>query len=275
MQGHGAYLLGVTSPRALWYFFPVDLTIKLALPTLLLPVVLLVLSPRSLRNWVLGLTVVFLVFSLNCRVQIGIRLVMPLLVFAVVGLGAALGHAVTRVDLAGWRRRAVAGLTAAGLAWAAVSVVLVWPHGLCYVNELYGGTREGYRCVSGSDYDWGQGVRELRQWQQEHDRRLALLYYGTDPVAVAPPFLYLYADRLPAPGAETVRNTLAGRDLAVSVCLLYGPSLKHERLDALLSYLRTCQPVDRTTCFFIFRFPEPDPGPARAAGTGSPQPGGR
>jgi hypothetical protein len=258
MQGHGAYLLGVTSPRALWYYFPVALTVKLALPMLLLPVALLVLSPRSLRNWAVALAVVFLIFSLNCRVQIGVRLVLPLVVFAAVGLGAALGHAVARIDLAGWRRRAVAGLTAAGLAWTAGSVVAVWPHGLCYVNELYGGTRQGYCCVSGSDYDWGQGVRELKQWQNEHDRRLALLYYGTDPVALAPPFFYLRPDRLPAPAPGDVGNTLAGRDLAVSVCLLYGPSLKHEPLDALLRYLRTCEPVDRTTCFFIYRFPKSD-----------------
>ena len=262
MQGHGAYLLGVTSPRALWYYFPVALTIKLALPMLLLPVALALLSPRSLRNWALGLTVVFLLFSLNCRVQIGIRLVMPLIVFACVGLGAALADALARIDLDRWRRSLLAGLTTAGLAWAAVSVASAWPHGLCYVNELYGGMAHGYRCVSGSDYDWGQGVRELQQWQVDHDRGLALLYYGTDPVATSPHFLSLAPDRLPAPGEQPVRSALEGKDLAVSVCLLYGPSLKHEPLDALLRYLRTRQPVDRTTCFFIYRFGEKGP-PAR------------
>jgi hypothetical protein len=259
MQGHGAYLLGITSPRALWYYFPVALTIKLALPMLFLPVALALLSPRSLRNAMLGLAAVFLLFSLNCRVQIGIRLVMPLIVFASVGLGAAVADALGRIDLSRWRQSVLAGLTAAGLAWSAISVAGAWPDGLCYVNELYGGTRQGYHCVSGSDYDWGQGVRELQQWQQEHHRDLALLYYGTDPVAEPPHFLKLTPDHLPAPGKEPVRTALEGKDLAVSVCLLYGPSLKHEPLDALLHYLRNCKPVDRTTCFFIYRFPEAEP----------------
>jgi hypothetical protein len=255
MQGHGAYLLGITSPRALWYFFPVALTVKLALGVLVLPVVLLILSPRSLRNWALGLAGVFLLFSLNCRVQIGVRLILPLVVFAVIGLGAALGHALARADLAHWRRRAVGVLAAVGIGWTAVSVAFAWPNGLCFVNELYGGKSEGYRCVSGSDYDWGQGVRELTRWQQKHERGLALLYYGTDPRAAPPHFRPITVDHLPAPGDRPVRAVLAGDDLAVSVCLLYGPSLGNERLDALLAYLRTCEPVDRTTCFFIYRFP--------------------
>jgi hypothetical protein len=52
--------------------------------------------------------------------------------------------------------------------------------------------------------------------------------------------------------------------------MLYGPSLRNDRLDALLDYLRTCEPVERTTCFFIYRFPPPPktehpPARARAA----------
>jgi hypothetical protein len=258
MQGHGAYLLGIRSPTALWYYFPVALTIKLAVPMLVLPVALALLSPRSLRNWALGLALVFLLFSLNCRVQIGVRLVMPLIVFGATGLGAGLAHALARADLAPWRRRTVAGLTALGLAGAAFGVASVWPHGLCFVNELYGGTRDGYLCVSGSDYDWGQGVREVENWQRDHGRGLALLYYGTDPAAAAPRFLPLRPDHLPGPDGQSIRAALGGNDLAVSVCLLHGPSLRHERLDVLLAYLRTCEPIDRTTCFFIYHFPPPE-----------------
>ncbi len=268
MQGHGVYLLGETSPRALWYFFPVALTVKLVVPVLVLPVALVLLSPRSLRNWALGLAGVLLLFSLNCRVQIGIRLVMPLIVFGLVGLGAALADALGRLDLARWRRVTVGTLAAAGLGWAAISVAGAWPNGLCYVNELYGGTSQGYRCVSGSDYDWGQGVRELQRWQQSNQRSVALLYYGTDPVAGPPRFRPLTVDRLPAPGDEPIRAALGGDDLAVSVCLLYGPSLCNERLDALLAYLRTREPVHQTTCFFVYRFPGETPSGSRASAAG-------
>lgn len=251
MQGHGAYLLGTTSPRALWYFFPVALTIKLALPLLLLPLLLTALSPRSLRNAALALAAVLLLFSLNCRVQIGVRLVMPLIAFLAVGVGVALGDALTRLE-AGWQRRTLFGAATVGVGWMAVAVALVWPNGLCYVNELWGGTRHAPEYVSGSDYDWGQGVRDLDRWRERHHAEVALLYYGTDPLARSDHFTYLHADHLPA--KEQLRATVGDRDLAVSMCLLYGPRLKHDRLNAVLDHLRTQRPAERTTFFVIYRF---------------------
>jgi hypothetical protein len=253
MQGHGSYLLGNTSPTALWYFFPVSLTIKLALPLLLLPALLFVLSPRSLGNSILAVAGVLLLFSLNCRVQIGVRLVLPLIAFAAVGLGAAIGDALTR-SLPMWRRWTLTSLSSAGIIWTASAAFLVWPHGLCYTNELWGGRAHAHECVSGSDFDWGQGIRELDHWRGE--RGVALLYYGTDPLAHKGHFSYLHADQLPPPSAEQLRTLTAGNDLAVSVSLLYGPRLKHDRLNAILDYLRTFEPADRTTFFVIYRFPQ-------------------
>src|SRR5205085_1495305 len=37
IRGHGVFLLGQTDDRALWFYFPVVLTIKLSVPLLLLP----------------------------------------------------------------------------------------------------------------------------------------------------------------------------------------------------------------------------------------------
>lgn len=271
MQGHGAYLLGIESPRALWYFFPVALTIKLALPLLLLPLVLAALSPGSLRNRVLALSVVFLLFSFNCRVQIGVRLVMPLVAFVAIGLGAALGDALTRTAPL-WRRRLIAGASAVGVVWMAAAAAAVWPHGLCYVNELWGGPSHGYLCVGGSDYDWGQGVRDLDRWRASKGRDVSLLYYGTDPVARSDRFAYLHADQLPAP--ENLHGALAGRDLAVSVSLLYGPRLKPDkrqpdRLNPVLDHLRTIQPAERTRFFVIYRLGADEARAQQASGDGA------
>ncbi len=46
IRGHGVYILGQSDPRAIWYYFPVALAIKLALPLLLLPALLVVVRPR-------------------------------------------------------------------------------------------------------------------------------------------------------------------------------------------------------------------------------------
>src|SRR5262249_1879314 len=69
-----------------------------------------------------------------------------------------------------------------GLVWTAGGAVVVWPHGLCYTNELWGGTANGYRRLSDSNYDWGQGLPELAAWQRRSGvTALDVWYFGTDP----------------------------------------------------------------------------------------------
>ena len=93
MHGHGSYLLGVENPRALWYYFPVLLTIKLSIPVLLAPFAVAATRARALANWACLTAQVLLVFSLTFRVQIGIRLVLPLVSIGLVGLAAAIVQA--------------------------------------------------------------------------------------------------------------------------------------------------------------------------------------
>jgi hypothetical protein len=253
MQGHGSYLLGVTSPRSLWYFFPVDLAIKMTLPMLTLPVVLAALSPASLRSRALALTVVLLAFSITCRVQIGVRLQTPLIVFAIVGLGAALADAMTRPGPI-WRRKAIAGVAAASIGWMALEAAGVWPNGLCYVNEAWGGSADAYECVSGSDNDWGQGVRDLSRWCDANGRRVSLIYFGSDPAAYVEPFGTLHRDSLAAVDEASLSAALGPRDLAVSVNLLYGPPIATGPNQGLLDFVRTREPIARTQFFCIYRF---------------------
>src|SRR5262249_26381884 len=140
---------------------------KLSLALLALPLVLLAVRARSLLNWPCLAAAALLAFSLTCRGQIGIRLVLPLVVLAVVGLAGAAARACAELPdglAAGRLRRGVlvAALSAAVL-WAGYSALAVWPHGLCYTNELWGGTANGYLCLSDSNYDWGQGLGELER----------------------------------------------------------------------------------------------------------------
>ncbi len=253
IQGHGAYILGHTAPRALWYFFPVALTIKLALPLLLLPLCLAFLSPRSLANRLTALAGVFLLFSLNCHVQIGIRLVFPLVAFLILAVSSALAHAWEQSR--GNRRGVLVGLTSGALAWMVAAAGTAWPNGLQYVNEAWGGSKTGYLCVGGSDYDWGQGMGPLDSWA--NGRSLGLLYFGTDPLAQAPRYKSLNA--LVVAGQEVSESMLieqlGGRELAVSTAFLYGPPLGTPAFQHLLAELRRREPVARTDCFFVYRFP--------------------
>ena len=263
MRGHGAYLLGRSDPRALWYYFPVVLSIKLSLPLLVAPLLLAALRPRALLNWACLAAAGLLLFSLTCRVQIGVRFMLPLAALAVVGVSAAAVQAcrewtARRTEPRGngvGRPRFVlpALVLAVGVVWTAAAAVGVWPMGLCYVNELWGGTRDGYRHVSDANYDWGQGLKELAAWRGEHGLdALDVWYYGADPGLRRLPLREVRLHTLPVTGPEDVVRHVQGRYLAVSTTLLYGaaaPTEAHHRANAFLHGLR---PVGRTTTFLIF-----------------------
>ncbi len=255
VQGHGVFLLDQVAKRAIWYYFPVALSIKTPLPLLALPLFLAMVCRRALCNWACLTAFAFLLFTLICRVQTGIRLVLPLVSFAVVGLAAALVVARQALVRSRWGSllTATAAVFSAWLLWIPWSA---WPHGLCYTNELWGGTENGYRCLSDSNYDWGQGLKELAQWREAHQvDDLHVMYYGTDtsirrlsmqPLAVGA--LQLGADDLPAP--------VKGHKLAVGATIVYGSvSEIFPDLNAMAKALRGLKPIDRTMTFFIYQLP--------------------
>jgi hypothetical protein len=263
MHGHGVYLLGITDPRDLWYYFPVLLTIKLSAPFLLAPFVLLVLRPRSLANWACLTAGVLILFSLTWHVQIGIRLVLPLVVLGGVGIAGGLVQA-WQTDSAvaiaeparTWtlRQRLVAGGCGTGVLWTAAAALSVWPHGLCYVNEFWGGTRQGYLRVSDGNYDWGQGLPDLVRWQQQHGKIVNVWYFGTDPTLGRLPLGVMPLHLLPVRKPDDLLPYVRGKLLAVSTTLRYGSMSMTEAHRQALALLATRRPVARTMTFLIYDF---------------------
>lgn len=264
VQGHGVFLLDQVEKRAIWYYFPLALSIKSPLPLLILPVLLVIVCRRSLGNWACLVTLAFLLFTLVCRVQTGIRLVLPLMTFAVVGLSAALVVGWQQLGMSSRRLLLTVSATATGLwlLWASLSV---WPHALCYTNEMWGGTANGYRCLSDSNYDWGQGLKDLAQWQQaHHEPELRILYYGTDTTIWHMPMRPLQVDALEL-GPDNIPVEAQGHTLAVSTSILFGSvSEIFPNLGAAAKALRGIKPIDRTATFLIYRLP---PNETMAAAT--------
>ncbi len=255
VRGHGVFLLGHVYPRAVWTYFPVVLSIKLTLSLLLAPLLVLAFHPRSLVNWVLVCALVLLAFSITYRVQIGIRLILPLVALLMVGLAAALTETVRSV--AGWKRHLVMTGIVLGTTWAVLSAVRVWPHGLCYTNELWGGTGKGYLRLSDSNYDWGQGLKELDQWCRDHGvAAMDLWHFSPDPARARPPFHFMPLHLKEIAGPEDIGPLLETGYLAVGTTLLYGGS-SHAPLQRTAAILRALQPVGRTMTHFIYAFPKP------------------
>jgi hypothetical protein len=249
-SGHGnIFLLGQTQPGSWWYYFAAALIIKLTLTMLLLPMVLLAIRPKVLWNWACLSALTLLALTPAFKVQVGVRLVLPLVALGAVGLAPALVRAWHSAPAL--QRRLLAGVGAAAVLWSVWSAASNWPNGLCYTNELWGGTSEGYRLLSDSNYDWGQGLPELVRWQRRHGlARMDVWYFGTDPALFQLPLRELSWNTLAAQGPETLRAALHGHFLAASTSLLYGSN----GADPAAQFLHGCVPVARTSTFLIFDF---------------------
>jgi len=121
--------------------------------------------------------------------NLGIRYIIPALplLYLVGGAGLAL---LLRKGLI-WGRALVAGLCV----WLVVAAVGIYPDHLSYFNELAcllkdpsrigwdGGAACGPLWLDDSNVDWGQGLKQLRSWLDQHakGRKVRLAYFGTFP----------------------------------------------------------------------------------------------
>jgi hypothetical protein len=250
--GEGTYLLGKYHPpgQAVPYYFPVALTMKLSLTPLVLLTLLLVICPRSLANWALVAAAALLLLSLTCRVQIGVRYMLPLITIGMVGLATAVVQTCRSLD-GRWAREFLAATAGVGVAWTAAVAIFVWPNGICYTNELWGGTKRGYLCLSDSNYDWGQGLKELARWHERNCAPLDVCYFGSDPAIHKLRVRALTLEKLPLEGPDGLLEQVQGHYLAVSTTALYGhPACATESA----AFLRSRQPVHRTSTFLIYDF---------------------
>jgi len=223
----------------------------LTAPLLALPLLIASFRSRAFANWPCAAAVVLFLFTFNCRVQIGIRLVLPLIAITVIGLSVAVARAVR--ESRGWRRHlavTVGGMATVGTAIAALSI---WPHVLCYTNELWGGSECGYLRLSDSNYDWGQGLKDLAQWQRLHDTPVIdVWYFGTDPAIHGPGFRELPIHALPIRDQNQLCAHLHGRYLAVGTTVLFGSYCNNPSQKELLDSLRKRRPLARAGTFLIF-----------------------
>jgi hypothetical protein len=253
IRGHGAFLLGNIWRRDVWYYFPVVLSIKLNEALLLAPLIVAILRPRLLRNWALISAGFLLLFSLSSHVQIGVRMMFPLVALAIVGFSAALAQLIGQMNR-GLGRGPMIAVVVGCIGWTSSASLRVWPNGLRYINDLWGGVENGYLLVSDSNYDWGQGMKELKQWTIEHGGGLIdVWYFGTDPMKEQPPFHVVSLHKLAKPSPETIAEALRGRRIAVSMTLAHG-AYTTESTQQVAAYLRGCKPIAKTQTFLIYDF---------------------
>ncbi len=258
VRGHGTYLLGEWHSRATPSYFPVALTMKLPLPAIVLLLAALVAHPRRLFIPTAGVALLLLAFTPNCRVQIGIRFVFPLMVLTYITVASAIARGWTAQPEGTSNRVVPRWFAAALVALMAGTAAWVWPHGLSYFNQAWGGTAAGSRLLHDSNYDWGQGLPELRAWNDAHNdgQPLCVWYYGSDPDVFRPALVWKNLSWLPLQGESDVPAVCETKLLAVSAAIFSGNPAPTPPHKARLEWLRAQTPVARTTHFVIYQLRE-------------------
>ncbi len=249
--GKSAFLMGEYSTTGWWYYFLAAFFIKTPIPALILlsAAILYSIKDTEYRSRaalvLLPVVLIFAVFSIQ-RVNIGVRHVLPAYPFLIMLIGFA-ANIKTESRRAG---RAVFYITCLWYVWAALSI---FPHQLAYFNEFIGGSKNGYKYLVDSNLDWGQDLRGLKTYMDEHGiKKIKLAYFGlNDPADFGIDYDYLPSYVVFNP--KNVKETIELKGwFAISATMLQGVYLRDRNLYALFKEI---QPVDTIGySIFIYKF---------------------
>lgn len=170
LNGFGDYYL-----KAMWYKLPHSLQLLALLSALY------VLLPRGkerqirLQVYLLTPVVVLLVVGSNGSMQLGLRYMLPVLPFLIMFAS----QSARWISREGDRMRTIAVTIAIALSALALRH---HPHHLAYFNEMSGGPSGGVEHLGDSNIDWGQNLRDLKEYLDSHEiDAIGLAYFGTFP----------------------------------------------------------------------------------------------
>ena len=190
---------------------------------LLLGVVALITGkvPRDQNLLLLAGLVFFVVFyfayAVFSPINIGHRHILPIYPALFICAGASVC----------WLRRRAGQVLIGGLAaWLLIANIYIYPHYLCYFNEFIGGPQNGHYYLADSNIDWGQDMKRLARYSQDHPTEvIKLSYFGN----AKPPRYGFQCESLPGsirvgPPAELTAGTYV-----ISVTNLLGVYLEPVR----------------------------------------------
>lgn len=150
--------------RGWWYYYFYALAVKSPLSTMVLiafAVALAIYRPatRSIIPLLYLAFVPILAMSFFTDINLGLRYVLASLPFLFVVAGS-----LVTTDRPRW----VYWVTGLALGWNLVVIARIHPHELSYFNEVVGGPTQGRYHLIDSNIDWGQDLRGLARWLDQH-----------------------------------------------------------------------------------------------------------
>lgn len=235
------YLLGKVWPAGHPLYFLVALAVKVPLTLLVLllasAIVLFRRLPAGTTAFLVLPPVLYLVAASASSLQLGVRLVLPALPFALLLAGCGIQEML--------RRGRAAALAIGCVLWLAETLPS-FPYGISFTNWGTGGTHRALAYVGDSNLDWGHGLPALARFTRERGiSRIRLAYFGMDqPNRYFGPGQYEFL--IPPWGPEWAKDTRLrpepGVYYAVSATLLTGAHFAPEYRDYYAAF-RSLRPV--------------------------------
>ncbi len=175
--GHDSFLLGQHSKTGWWYYFPVVFATKTSIPFLVIILLSLILvfkdkPNRRFSGFMLLSALVFFVFAMSSKADLGVRHVMP--VYAILFVMSGIIPGVLNKSKIGTY------FIALMLLFLAYENYKAFPYYMSYYNEASGGILNGHKIATDSNYDWGQDLIRIRNYVVEHDLNDYVIEYSWD-----------------------------------------------------------------------------------------------
>ncbi len=161
-RGRSVFLCGNYSTTGFIYYFLVVFLIK----TPILFLVILLLLPFFYRkkdvvtNTVLiTATIVYFISASVSRIQLGLRHILPIYPFLFVLSGDVIDYIISDKNV--FKKSIILCIAIGSYIYPCIKL---HPWHLSYCNELFGGAKNGYKYLTDSNIDWGQGLKQLGIW---------------------------------------------------------------------------------------------------------------
>ncbi len=196
-EGHPAGFLGMYGRMGWWYYFPVAFALKTTIPFLLLSLASLAwatyewIKRRDARwLWLLVPWLVYTIYVLESRIDIGVRYYLPAYPFLFMLGGALIARLLKS------RKLLRAGLVAsiALMSWMVVEAARAYPNHVSYMNQL-ASAHPHWWYLSDSNVEWGDDTAAVAAYLRERGETkvrscflgdfIMLHHYGVDPIQVA------------------------------------------------------------------------------------------
>jgi len=197
--GNTVYFMGMVSATGWWYYFPVVYFLKVPLAFHILALIALfslawfikkplwIGTKQRIKQWIVShftefsmlvFLAIYWITSMTGNLNIGIRHILPTFPFMYILVSLGIKNWIGSIKKLPLRKMAISFISIL-LGFYILSSIATYPYYLSYFNEIAGGTKDGYKYVTDSNYDWGQDLKRLKKWTDENNiEKIKTDYFG-------------------------------------------------------------------------------------------------